>query len=219
MINYIIIEDNLITYQKIKDQIDNYMMNYDYNYKIQNYQDIKDKSGYKVYYISKREYSDIVKDIRKRDWISLIYLIQPEEIESNLHISDIIVYNKTTFIKSLNVVINIYNNYPKQLSFTYKNIIYRIPLKDIYYIEREYDSKHCIIYTEDSKYITTSSINEILKKLDKSFMKTSRSTILNLNYIKQYNIRENTAVLKNNMIYNSISKSQKQQLINMLRNV
>ena len=37
MINYIIIEDDMLSFQNIKDFIDNYMMNYDYNYKVQNY--------------------------------------------------------------------------------------------------------------------------------------------------------------------------------------
>ena len=51
MINYIIIEDDMLSFQNVKDFIDNYMMNYDYNYKIQNYQEIIDDTGFKVYYI------------------------------------------------------------------------------------------------------------------------------------------------------------------------
>ena len=112
-----------------------------------------------------------------------------------------------------------YNSHPKQLSFSYKNTIYVVYLNDIIYIEKEYDSKNCIIYTKSSKYITNSSINRIKKKLDSNFVKTSRSTILNINYIKQYNIRENTAILKDESTYNSISKSRKQNLINKIRNV
>ena len=64
MINYIIVEDDMISFQKIKDFIDNYMMNYDYNYKVQPYQEIIDDTGFKVYYISKKDYLDIVDEIR-----------------------------------------------------------------------------------------------------------------------------------------------------------
>ena len=219
MINYIIIEDNLLSYQDTKDLIDSYMMNYDYNYKVQNYKTIKDNSGFKIYYISKKDYFEIVKDIRKTNWISPIFLIRPHKIEDKLHISDVIINNKNTFIKTLDISLNMYNSHPKQLSFTYKNIIYVIYLNEIIYIEKEYDTKNCIIYTNDTKYITNSSINRLIKKLDNNFIKTSRSTILNINYIKQYNIRENTIILKNNNTYNYISKSKKQSLINRIRNV
>lgn len=219
MINYIIIEDDMIAYQRIKDFIDNYMMNYDYNYKIQNYQEIIDDTGFKVYYISKKDYLNIVEDIRSENWISPIFLIKPVKVESNYNISDIFIYNKLTFKKTLSISLNMYNSHPKQLSFSYKNTIYVVYLNDIIYIEKEYDSKNCIIYTKSSKYITNSSINRIMKKLDSNFVKTSRSTILNINYIKQYNIRENTAILKDESTYNSISKSRKQQLINKIRNV
>ena len=219
MINYIIIEDNLLSYQDTKDLIDSYMMNYDYNYKVQNYKTIKDNSGFKIYYISKKDYLEIVKDIRKTNWISPIFLIRPHKIEDKLHISDVIINNKNTFIKTLDISLNMYNSHPKQLSFTYKNIIYVIYLNEIIYIEKEYDTKNCIIYTNDTKYITNSSINRLIKKLDNNFIKTSRSTILNINYIKQYNIRENTIILKNNNTYNYISKSKKQSLINRIRNV
>ncbi len=219
MLNYIIIEDNLINYIKIKDFIDNYMMNYDYNYIVQNHQDIKDDTGFKIYYVSNNYYIEEIKQIREKDWSSLIYLIKPTHIEPNLHISDIIIHNKNTFIKTLNISISIYNSHPKYLSYIYKNIIYRIPLKDILYIEKEYDSKHCIIYTKMNTYITTSSITELQKYLDNKFIKTSRSTIININHIKEYHIKENTIILTNNSIYNSISKSKKTILISLLRKV
>ena len=103
MINYIIVEDDMITYQRIKDFIDNYMMNYDYNYKIQNYQEIIDDTGFKVYYISKKDYLNIVEDIRNENWISPIFLIKPVKVESNYNISDIFIYNKLTFKKTLSI--------------------------------------------------------------------------------------------------------------------
>ena len=108
MINYIIVEDDMITYQRIKDFIDNYMMNYDYNYKIQNYQEIIDDTGFKVYYISKKDYLNIVEDIRNENWISPIFLIKPIKVESNYNISDIFIYNKLTFKKTLSISLNMY---------------------------------------------------------------------------------------------------------------
>ena len=114
MINYIIIEDDMLSFQNIKDFIDNYMMNYDYNYKVQNYQEIIDDTGFKVYYISKRDYLDIVEDIRSKNWISPIFLIKPNKVEPNYNISDIFIYNKLTFKKTLNISLNMYNSHPKQ---------------------------------------------------------------------------------------------------------
>ena len=77
----------------------------------------------------------------------IIYLNRINPIRPNDPKEDI----KTKLQNLIKISMKIYDSRPKELKFKYKNNSYNISFKDIVYIEKEKDSKRCIIYTKKKK--------------------------------------------------------------------
>lgn len=227
------IEFNLFTKetQKIKNIIDKTMIMYDYNYRVINNDSIKTITNdiYKIYIIDFELYNhndiNILKKIRyiENDWKSMI-IVRTNNKEIFNMISEYMIiqivdlnnkYLKEGIIKS----INNYDQHPKTLKYKYKSTHYNINLKDIIYIEKEIDNKLCNIYTQNDCFPILISLTKIMKKLDKRFIKCSRSYIINLEQMIFYNKKENIIMFKNNKTVNEISRNKKQTIINYFRNV
>ena len=99
------------------------------------------------------------------------------------------------------------------LSYEYNHTYYRIEYRQIIYIEKEQDSKRCIIRTKDGKQLIPGSLNEVEKKLDNRFFKTHKSLIVNLDEIALYEIKENKITFKNGEVTYLISRNKKKELI------
>ena len=63
------------------------------------------------------------------------------------------------------------------------NRIKLFPLEEIFFIKAE--DKQCYFYTEDSTYLTDYSLNQLESLLPDFFIRVHRSTIVNMNLIKQ----------------------------------
>lgn len=241
MINFVICEDEKVLATKYKNVIDNFMMNYDTDYKChlfdgytKEWKEFAEKdNGFKIYLldIKTNEGSGLnaARIIREEfdDWTSMIIIITSfneykyDALGKRLMLVDFInkLDNPEQYLKSaLSICMKNYDNRPKILKYTYKNTIYNLDFKNIVYIEKEMDSKRCTIHTalgEDIIYPGT--INKLITELDNRFTKASRSVIINLEQIKNYNTKENKIVFKNGKSTDAISRDMKKGLIRYVR--
>ena len=74
------------------------------------------------------------------------------------------------------------------------------------------DSKRCIIRTTYGHEVINKNLNETFKMLDKRFIKTSRSMTVNVDFIREYDIKENKITFKNGESTNQISRGMKKGL-------
>ena len=242
MLNFIVCEDDKIFQQEIKEEIENFMMRSDVDYKVflfSNYgkdfeEMTKNDIGFKMYFLDIKTKCgsgiDAVRYIREEldDWTSMIVIITAfseyryEVLTNRLYLLDFI--NKLDDCKkkikeNLSIVLKSYNNKEKCLTFQYNYVVQKIEYRHILYIEKEIDSKHCIIYTTYGSFRIAKTISELEKILDSNFFKVHRSIIVNLNKIKRYDIRKNEITFDNNKKMDIISRDKKKELIEHVTNV
>ena len=238
MIEFIILEDELIYVHKYKKIIDKVMMNYDINYNLSIYDNYNKNinkflknDNFKVYilcYSNTKNTLEMIKYIREKldDWESLIIIIYKDKkdkeklIKESMFIVDYINKDKSiahTLTRSLQICLKNYDRRPNSLRYSYKNVIYNIEFKRILYIEKEQDNKRCIIKTLDKDYYIPGSIKQIYNMLDKRFIKASRSYIINLEQISTYDIKNNIITFNNNIKLNAVSRNNKKDIVNYLR--
>ena len=234
MIEYIVYEEDNNYIKVIKDTIYNVMINYDIEYNIKVFNNIKEiidykTSNFKVYILNDnlKEVSglEITKHIRKNDWQSIIILesiykeLKYKIIDEKLYILDVIIKDdkyKDNLQNNIKICIDIYDNTPNTLKYTYKKTIYNIKLQEIICIEKDNDNKRCIIKTSNNYFYIQGSLKNIEDKLDKRFIKCNKKYIININEVYYYNIKENLIALKNDIIISDISRNKKREIINLL---
>ena len=235
MIDFVIIEDNLYRMKKTKDIIDKVMMNYDIIYNFTVYdkyrRELLSKDNFKIYIIkSSKETINMIKYIREYldDWKSLIIVIYKDKeeknklIKENLFIVDYINKNKyymEKLLRNIQICLKNYDQRPNCLKYTYKDISYNIDFDKIIYIEKEQDNKRCIIKTTNKEYYIPGTLKSISKLLDKRFIKTSRSFIVNKEQMLSYDTKKNIITFKNKTKFNGISRDNKKCIINYLRGI
>ena len=87
-----------------------------------------------------------------------------------------------------------------------------IEFRHIIYIEKELDSKRCVIKTIYGSQFINKNLNETELLLDNRFIKTSRSMIVNVDYIRKYDMKENKIIFKNGDVSYQISRNKKKEL-------
>lgn len=242
MINFIICEDEPELLQSYIEQIDKFMMNYDIEYECytfpcynEEWDEIHDKvMGFKIYLLDIKTSNgsgiDAARKIREEydDWVSMIIMISGyveykyEALGKRLMLVDFI--NKIDHFEqklqdALLICLKNYDNKYNSLKYTYKNIAYNIEFRNIIKIEKELDSKRCIIYAIDGKYPIQKSINEILKYLDKRFFKCNRAVIINIEQVQSYNYSKNIVTFKNKEQFTDVSRSKKREMYNRVRGI
>ena len=125
---------------------------------------------------------------------------------------------ETVIEKDIANIIKQYTRSSKNIVIEYDHAIHKIELRDIIYIEKEIDSKKCIVITTYGKKIVQSSLNELYKQLDDSFMKVSRSLIVNIKNVRSYDSKTNTIDFINGYESNLVSRESKKELMNRVRN-
>ena len=220
MINFIVCDDNIEFLKKEKQIVDNFMMKYDIDYKCWLFNEydkkfnnvIKQDLGFKIYLLDIQTKNgsglDAARSIREEydDWVSIIIIITAynefkyEALGNRLYLLDFI--NKLNkcdkkLKEDLEIAMKYYDNRKKCLSYEYNHVIRKVDFRHIVCIEKEVDSKRCIIKTTYGEEIINKNLNDTLKLLDKRFVKVSRSIIVNVDYIKEYNLKENKIVFKN----------------------
>ena len=166
---------------------------------------------------------NVARRIREEqdDWISIIIIITAfgeyryEALGTRLYLLDFInkVYDCEDKIRdTLEIAMKHYDNRRKSLRFEYNYIMKNIEFRHIIYIEKEQDSKRCIIKTTYGDQYINKSLNDMYELLDSRFIKTSRSCIANSDFIKEFIIAENKLVFKNGEYTYLISRSMKKGL-------
>ena len=241
MLNFIICDDELEFRKLIIDEIDKFMMNYDAEYKkyeCENYEKdfetlARKELGFKVYFFDIKTKNgsglDAARFIREEldDWNSIIIIVTAfaeyryEALSNRLYLLDFISKFdncKSKLKETLKIIYKQYNSREKCLSYEYNYTLYKIELKDIIFIEKEQDSKRCIIHASYGTFKAPFTLNALSKQLDKRFLKVHKSMILNIDKISTYNTKENEVLFVNGMSTNLISRSGKKELIEYVTN-
>ena len=232
MIDFIIMTNNKKEYGVIKDNIEKVCMNYDYSYMIHHNRHLSNDFKIYIAYINNMNDSTLKELIKIRekenDWTSIIIIVtESSDLITKLYgkglfLLDIIEknqYYENRIKKAINIGIRNYDDKPKCMKFSYKNIMYNIPLKNILYIQKVPEEKKCYIYTETNQYEISGCLSKIESKIDSRFIKCSRSCIINTEKVIKYNKKENLITLNNNIIIDDISRDKKNHIIQRLRRV
>lgn len=241
VLNFIICDDEKEFRDLIKGEIDKFMMNYDVDYKkyeCESYEEdfetlARKEMGFKVYFFDIKTKNgsglDAARFIREEldDWNSIIIIVTAfaeyryEALSNRLYLLDFISKFdncKTKLKETLKIIYKQYNSREKCLTYEYNYTLYKIGLKNIIFIEKEQDSKRCIVHTTYGTFKAPFTLNAISKQLDKRFLKVHKSLILNTDKIRSYDIKENEILFDNGMSTNLISRSGKKELINYVTN-
>lgn len=242
MINFIICEDEPELLKEYKYQIDKFMMKYDIDYKTHMFTSYDSKweksvrkiKGFKVYLLDIKTANgsgiNAARQIREEydDWVSMIIMISGyaeykyEALGKRLMLVDFINkldHSEQKLQDALLICLKHYDNKYKSLRYTYKNIAYNVEFRSIIKIEKEMDSKRCIIHAEEGDYPIKVTLNEVLQKLDKRFFKCNRSIAINVEQVQYYNLGKNVAVLKNGEEFKDVSRNKKKEMFNHVRGV
>jgi len=220
MLCFVICEDEKILATEYKNEVDKFMMKYDYDYEVkifsgyseEFYNFAKTNRDFKVYLLDIKTPEgsglDAARIIREEyeDWTSLLMIVTSyneykyEALSKRLMLVDFI--NKLDTCKEhirkcLEICIKHYDTRPKTLCYIYKNVVYNFDYCQIVYIDKEQDSKRCTIhlYNQDSvPYQGT--ITSLVNKLDERFEKISRSAIVNIDYVEKINMKDNQVTFK-----------------------
>lgn len=240
MLNFIICEDNNQFIKIMENTIENFMMNYETDYKIHTFLEYNEKFekivaseiGFKVYFLdlvtTKGSGLDAARIIREKydDWVSIIIIVTSHEeykyeaLGTRLGLLDFV--NKLNgcedvIREDLMRVMSNYDKREKSLSYEYNHICHKIEYRHIISIEKEQDSKRCIIHTTYGDKIIPGSLNNILKLLDNRFMKVHRSLIINIDQIASYNMIKNVIKFKNGIETDSVARDKKKELMIRVR--
>lgn len=235
MLNFIICDDNKEFLKNEKKIIDNFMMNYDIEYKCHIFYEydsefkklIKKDIGFKVYLLDiqtpKGSGLDMARLIREEedDWVSVISIITAyneykyDALSNRLYLLDFI--NKLNnyekkFKEILEIIMKQYNSRHNSITYEYNHVMKKIEFRHIIYIQKEMDSKRCLIKTTYGEALINKNLNETYKLLDKRFIKTSRSMIVNIDQIDEYDYSENKILFKNGIEIYDISRNNKKDL-------
>lgn len=233
MIEFIIIDEDKKYLKLNKELIEKVLMNKDYSYKIYEYSNLNNieinKDKYKIYIIDYNNKTlKIMNHIRHElnDWTSMIIITTSSKIETlyNKRIMPIDVVTKDNNYKyNLNncllIALTNYDNRPNTIKYNYKNTYYNINLNEIIYIEKEKDNKRCTIKTKEEDFPILGNLNTIEKLLDKRFIKSSRSYLINMEQLKSFNTKDNIIVFKDGTEIYEVSRNKKKDIINYLRGI
>ncbi len=236
MLNFIICDDEREYRTLISDEIDKFLINYDIEYEKYECSSYEGKFeslarkelGFKVYFLdikTKRGSGlDAARFIREEleDWNSIIIIVTAfaeyryEALTNRLYLLDFISKfdNCKAKVKdTLKIIYKQYSSKQKCLSYEYNYVFYKVQFRNIIYIEKEQNSKRCIIYTDYGKLKAPLTLSYILKQLDKRFLKVHKSLIINTEKIKSYDVKANEVLFVNGMSTNLISRTGKKELI------
>lgn len=238
MIKFIIYDESKENKRLIYEEIDKEMMKSDIEYLkdyITDFNTLKKTNDeyFKIYILNQTNISksglEVAKYIRETldDWKSIIIFISNTNeyklniLTKRLYILDyILIENIKSELKELiTICLKNYDSRPKELNYKYKSINYNILFKDIIYIEKEQDNKRCIIHTLKEDYYIQSTLSKIISDLDDRFIKSSKSYIINIEQVLQYNTKENIITFKDKNQIFEISRNMKKEIISKLRKV
>lgn len=210
------------------------LLNYDIDYRISkfdNYTSILDgiirNNNKKIYLLditSDDDVIDIALRIREYDYDSIIIMVCSNNrdnislLKNRLMILDLICYDdkyEERLIDDVGMAVSIIGKH-REFVFKYNRVVYRIPINEITYIEKEPDIKRCIIHTVKNSFFITGTLNYILSQLDNSFVRTHQSCIVNLNNIKRIELGSNMIIFKNDDRTDMLNVKMKKEIKNLI---
>ncbi len=240
MINFIICSGSKDFANNIKVIVKNFMMNFDIDeniYLFNNYDNIFKNAvskitGFKTFIFDIEDDKDPLinacKYVRKdlSDWNSIMLLVVPNSelmhsvLENGLFLFDVINREDDYEKKLKDILINVmkyYDNRDNCLTFEANRIIRKIDFREIIMIEKEKDSKRCLVRTSYGKYVINKSLKSVCMLLDNRFIKVSRSMIVNVDQIMTYDYSSNKIIFKNGMMTKEISRSCKKEISKIIK--
>ncbi len=235
MINFIICDDEEIFRNSIKEKIDCYMMKSTIEYKIlffscydENFFTfVSNPRGFNVYFLDiqmpKVDGTDVARYIRYKlgDWISLIIFVtnyskyKNKVLTGRLDVLDYIKKSKKGYERlevAMAIILSKYKSAFHCLAFEKDHSVFKIKYKDIIFIERELNSKSCILYTSIGEYRISKSLSEIENLLDNRFLRTHRSAIINVDKVIEYNSKTNTVIFSTGETTDLVSRNKRKEL-------
>ncbi len=240
MLNFIICEDNQEYLNRIGTLLTKIMMPYNFEYRIHKFMKyeqkfrnlINDNTTQKVYILDVElpEVSglEIASEIRENDWNSIIIFVtahtecKDDIFYSRLLAIDYIAKNKLSYDRleeTIKVVLDKFSN-ERVYAFNYNSVTYRIPYKNILYIEKVPRDKRVNIVTESGEvYEDANTITNLNEKLGKNFYLTHKSCLVNLKQIKHIDYSQGIITFKNGVKTDLLSKRHKKDLKNYVSNL
>ena len=239
MIKFIICDDKREFAEKETVIIQKFMINLDIEYEIVSFSEYNSKfkkiaqtdSRFKVYLLDIRTKKgsglDMARMIREEfdDWVSVIIIITAypeykyEALGNRLYLFDFINKLDNCEIKlteDLERALKNYDNREKCLTFEFNHVLKKLEYRHIIMIEKEKDSKRCLIKTTYGDCLIGKTLNSTYKMLDDRFIKISRSVIINTDQVREFEISQNKIIFKNGMETYEISRDFKKSVINNL---
>lgn len=243
MIDFIICDDNkeftILLRKRIKEfmskhkEIECHFHSF-YGYGKEFEEVVESPSTYKVYFLDietkKGSGLDAARLIREKydDWNSVIIIVTSHEefryeaLGNRLYLFDFI--NKLDNLvanidRDLTNILKQYTRSSNSITLEYDHELHKVELRDIIYIEKQIDSKKCIVATTYGTKYVQSSLNDIYKELNDNFMKVSRSLIVNIKKIKGFDSKTNTIDFINGYESNLVSRDCKKELLNRVRDL
>lgn len=233
MLRFIIVEDIKEFRERLSNIVNKVMMPYNFEYKISKFSEhnkelediIARKNEQKVYIldIELPEVSglEIASEIRAEDIDStIIFITSHPEFQNDIFYSRLLAIdyiNKDRLWQDRfeKTIIYTMKNLDKKriLAFEFNHNSYRIPIKDILYIEKVQDNQKCTINLDDgSKYEMISTIIDMKDRLGPSFFQSHKSCLINVEKIKRVNYTENTITFLNDETLYLLSNRNKKGL-------
>lgn len=236
MINFVVCDDNKNFSRIMKTIIEKVMINYEQEYKIVQFEEydskfeeyIRKDLGFNVYFldIKTRHGSglDAARIIREKydDWVSILIIVTSHEeyryeaLSNRLYLMDFI--NKLDnceekIIEDIKKSMNNYNKRYKSLTYEYNHIFHKIEFRNIISIEKEPESKRCIIKTTYGKSYIQGTLNQVKTKLDKRFIKVHRSLIINKDKIAKFDRKNNEIEFIDGTHTTNVARDKKKELL------
>lgn len=232
MINFIICDDNKFILKEVELVIDRIFMSNKLAYRKHLFNDydsvffdiIKQKLPNKIYILDIETPSNsgvnIAREIRSNDYNSIIiFLTAYKKYSYEIIKSELLVF---TFISKL-------DDYKKELKsainktlkilgtnqyfcFRYNYTHYTIPLKDILYITTDKIKRCSVIFTNYSQFYVNYSLDDINHQLNKNFVKSHRSCIINKEQVRMIDYKNNMIVFKDNTSIDLLSREFKKEI-------
>lgn len=211
MLRFVIFEDDNKFMDRICIDINRVMMDYNFDYKISKFGKyneeveniIEDKNEQKIYIldielpvVSGLEIASIIRENDSDS--SIIFLTVHPEFRNDIFYSrllaiDYIPKDKIWGDRLESTIRYIIKSTGKNkvLSFEFNCNSYRVPVKNITYIEKVQDLQKCLIHTLNGDiYEIVSSITGLLNKLGPCFYKTHKACLANVINIKKVDYHE-----------------------------
>ena len=233
MLRFIICEDDEKFLERVSTIINKTMMIYNFDYKISKFKEynkevetiIKNENEQKVYILDielpKISGLEIASMIRENDLESpIIFLTAHNEYRNDVFYSRLLVLDyipkdmiwSNRFESTLKYTVKALNN-KRVLLFEFNYNSYRVPLKDIIYVDKVQDQQKCLIHTESGEiFEIISGVADLARRLGPCFYQSHKACIVNVQKIKSVNYTDGIITFLNNESVYLLSARKKKGL-------